>query len=95
MCDKCHNIPKANEWQQAEIKPGLDIFHVGKRVYPYHHWEPIYIGTNEEPWYDERLTWEGRADKMLQGFKLCLLDYEFHILDNAFLIHRLDKSVNL
>ena len=60
-----------------------------KRVHPYHHWEPIYIGTNEEPWYDERLTWEGRADKMDQGFRLCLLDYEFYILDNAFLIHRL------
>ena len=89
VCPQCHNIPLAGEWQRAEIKPGMDIFHVGKRVYPHHHWEPIYIGTNEEPWYDERLTWEGRADKMAQGFKLCLLDYEFHILDNAFLIHRL------
>ena len=60
-----------------------------QRVYPHNHWEPIYIGTNEEPWYDERLTWEGRADKMDQGFKLCLLNYEFYILDNAFLLHRL------
>lgn len=25
---------------------------------------------------------------MAQGYKLCLLNYEFHILDNAFLIHR-------
>ena len=25
---------------------------------------------------------------MAQGFKLCLLNYEFHILDNAFLIHK-------
>ena len=88
LCPYCHNIPQATEWQQAEIKPGMNIFHVGKRVYPHHHWEPIYIGTNEEPWYDERLTWEGRADKMAQGFKLCLLDYEFYILDNAFLVHR-------
>ena len=88
VCPTCHNIPRAAEWQQAEIKPGMNIFHVGKRVHPHQHWEPIYIGTNKEPWYDERLTWEGRADKMAQGFKLCLLDYEFHILDNAFLIHR-------
>lgn len=29
-------------------------------------WEPIYIGTNEEPLYDERLTWEGKRDKMSQ-----------------------------
>ena len=38
----------------------------GKREKPYHRWEPIYIGTNEEPTYDERLTWEGRSDKMVQ-----------------------------
>ncbi|CAG7785919.1 unnamed protein product, partial [Allacma fusca] len=25
---------------------------------------------------------------MTQGFVLCVLDYEFHILDNAFLVHR-------
>ena len=88
VCPTCHNIPRAKEWQQTEVKPGLDIFHVSKRVYPHHHWEPFFIGTNEEPWYDERLSWEGRADKMEQAFQLCLLDYEFHILDNAFLIHR-------
>ncbi len=23
-----------------------------------------------------------------QGYKMCVLDYEFHILDNAFLLHR-------
>ena len=45
-------------------------------------------GTNAEPWYDERLSWEGRSDKMDQALKLCLLDYDFFILDNAFLIHR-------
>ena len=76
------------EWPKAKIKPGMNIFYVGKRVHPYQHWEPIYIGTNQEPLYDERLSWEGRSDKMAQGFKLCLLNYEFHILDNAFLIHK-------
>ena len=88
VCPHCHTIPKALEWPEAEIKPGLNIFYVGKRIKPFQHWEPIYIGTNQEPGYDERLTWEGRSDKMAQGFKLCLLNYEFHILDNAFLIHR-------
>jgi hypothetical protein len=29
-------------------------------------WEPIFIGTNLDPFYDERLTWEGRRDKMTQ-----------------------------
>ena len=79
----------------------------------------------QEPIYDERLTWEGRSDKMVQVFikkyklqpwnmthiqilsawrfsktslsigvnsfqsyKMCSLGYDYHILDNAFLIHR-------
>ncbi len=90
----------------------LNVFHVAKRTPPYSHWEPIYIGTNKDPLYDERLSWEGRSDKMtqvgnnflnllwdlilfwfvsinsFQGYQLCVLDYEFMILDNAFLIHR-------
>ena len=88
VCPQCHKIPKDLEWPKAELKPDMNIFYIGKRIHPYQHWEPIYIGTNEEPLYDERLTWEGRSDKMAQGYKLCLLNYEFHILDNAFLIHR-------
>ena len=42
------------------------MFHVGKRYKPHHHWEPFFIGTDAEPGYDERLTWEGRGDKMTQ-----------------------------
>ena len=37
-----------------------------KREVPFHRWEPIYIGTNAEPFYDERLSWEGKQDKMTQ-----------------------------
>jgi len=88
VCPQCHKIPKATEWPEHPVSPGMNVFYVGKRIQPFQHWEPIYIGTNQEPLYDERLTWEGRSDKMAQGFKLCLLNYEFHILDNAFLIHK-------
>ena len=41
-----------------------------------------------DPHYDERLSWEGKSDKMTQGYALCVLDYEFQILDNAFLVHK-------
>ena len=44
----------------------MHVFHVGKRNPPYQHWEPIYIGTHQDPLYDERLSWEGRSDKMTQ-----------------------------
>ena len=30
VCSRCHAIPNAEGWQQAEIKPGMEIFHVGK-----------------------------------------------------------------
>lgn len=44
----------------------LSVFHIGKRTGYFVHWEPIYIGTNAEPHYDERLSWEGKSDKMTQ-----------------------------
>jgi len=88
VCSQCHKIPHSKEWLESKPSEGMNILYTGKRIKPYQHWEPIYIGTNEEPLYDERLSWEGRSDKMVQGFKLCALNYDFHILDNAFLIHR-------
>lgn len=58
-----------------------------RREYPYHRWEPIYIGTNNEPFYNEMLTWEGQQDKMTQMGEMCLMSYRFVILDGAFLVH--------
>jgi len=88
ICAYCHTVPNFKKWTTDKIKPGMSVMHVGKRVRPFHHWEPIYIGTNSEPVYDERLSWEGRYDKMTQGYTMCLMEYDFNILDNAFLIHR-------
>jgi len=88
VCSQCHAIPKAQEWVTDPISDEMHVFHVGKRNPPYQHWEPIYIGTHQDPLYDERLSWEGRSDKMTQGYQLCVLDYDFMILNNAFLIHR-------
>ncbi|XP_050308607.1 beta-1,4-glucuronyltransferase 1-like isoform X2 [Anthonomus grandis grandis] len=88
LCPGCHNIPKAKEWQLAPETQGLHIFHVGKRNGRFIHWEPIFIGTHNDPLYDERLSWEGKSDKMTQGYALCVLNYDFMILDNAFLVHK-------
>lgn len=66
VCPGCHNIPKSKEWQEAAETEGLNVFHVGKRAGTFVHWEPIFIGTNNDPLYDERLSWEGRSDKMPQ-----------------------------
>lgn len=88
LCSFCHNVPKGKEWQEASETTDLHVFHTGKRTGSFAHWEPIYIGTNNEPMYEERLSWEGKSDKMTQGYALCVLDYDFLILDNAFLVHR-------
>ena len=52
----------------ANVTDGLHVFHIAKRHKPYQRWEPIYIGTQDDPLYDERLTWEGKSDKMTQVF---------------------------
>ncbi|KAI9563367.1 hypothetical protein GHT06_010828 [Daphnia sinensis] len=88
VCSYCHSVPKSKEWLVANVTDGLHVFHIAKRHKPYQRWEPIYIGTQDDPLYDERLTWEGKSDKMTQGYALCVLDYDFMILDNAFLVHR-------
>uniref|UniRef100_A0A1B6C5R0 N-acetyllactosaminide beta-1,3-N-acetylglucosaminyltransferase n=1 Tax=Clastoptera arizonana TaxID=38151 RepID=A0A1B6C5R0_9HEMI len=88
VCPGCHNVPKSKEWQNAKPSEGLRVFHIGKRTGLFVHWEPIFIGTHSDPLYDERLSWEGKSDKMTQGYILCVLDYEFQILDNAFLVHK-------
>ncbi|EFA05581.1 beta-1,4-glucuronyltransferase 1 [Tribolium castaneum] len=88
ICAQCHDIPKALKWQKTAETPGLRVFYSAKRKGEYVHWEPFYITTHQEPLYDERFTWEGQKDKLVQGFVLCILDYDFMILDNAFLVHK-------
>ncbi|KAK5646122.1 hypothetical protein RI129_004586 [Pyrocoelia pectoralis] len=88
ICSECHTIPQFDEWQKMKETDTLQVFTMGKRTGKYYHWEPIYIGSNEEPLYDERLSWEGMKDKVVQGYELCLRNYTFLILDNAFLVHK-------
>ncbi|VVC30626.1 Hypothetical protein CINCED_3A011468 [Cinara cedri] len=66
VCPDCHTVPKFKEWAGAKPKPGIRVFHTGKRTGYHLHWEPIFIGTHNDPLYDERLSWEGKMDKMTQ-----------------------------
>ncbi|XP_037799563.1 beta-1,4-glucuronyltransferase 1-like, partial [Penaeus monodon] len=88
VCPQCHKVPGMREWADSNATESVNVVMVAKRHPPFHHWEPIYVGTHLEPLYDERLSWEGRSDKMTQMYVMCVLDYEFHVLDNAFLVHR-------
>ena len=53
------------------------MFTASKRKGLYSHWEPIYVGTHQEPLYDERLSWEGRSDKMTQVNGFYFFIYEW------------------
>lgn len=88
VCPNCHNIPQRDQWMAEPEKEQMDVFHIGKRQGKFIHWEPIYIGTHLDPYYDDRLSWEGKQDKMTQGYVLCVKNYDFMILNNAFLIHK-------
>ncbi|XP_022821529.1 beta-1,4-glucuronyltransferase 1-like [Spodoptera litura] len=88
VCPTCHNIPRGNEWMAKPETPLMEVFYVGKREKKYSHWEPIFIGTHADAYYDDRLSWEGKKDKMTQAYIFCAKDYEFMILSNAFLVHK-------
>eukprot|EP00095_Tigriopus_kingsejongensis_P011300 maker-scaffold14_size734282-snap-gene-3.18 protein:Tk11300 transcript:maker-scaffold14_size734282-snap-gene-3.18-mRNA-1 annotation:"n-acetyllactosaminide beta- -n-acetylglucosaminyltransferase-like" len=94
FCKHCQKFPGLDEWVLKVRKPKkptdgpISIFQVSERQPPFDRWEPIYIGTQDDPLYDERLSWEGFQDKMSQMVELCLHNYKFVILDNAFLVHK-------
>ncbi|XP_058058639.1 beta-1,4-glucuronyltransferase 1-like [Anopheles bellator] len=89
ICSNCHTVPDYEKWLGV-LKDDytMDILTTAKREYEFGYWEPIYVGTNRDPEYDERLSWEGKADKMTQGYIMCVMGYDFHVLDNGFLVHR-------
>ncbi|KNC24560.1 hypothetical protein FF38_00067 [Lucilia cuprina] len=87
ICLNCHLIPKHKEWLEANYSETLEVFTVGKRYDKFKYWEPFYISDNNEPIFDERVTWEGKSDKRIQNYAMCLMDYEYHVLHPAFLVH--------
>ncbi len=63
LCISCHKVPGIKDWIAANLTKGLNIFGTAKKA---GMWEPFYVGTNAEPYFDERLTWEGRCNKLTQ-----------------------------
>ena len=87
VCANCHVVPQQKEWLKANDSDELSVFSVGKRYDKFKSWEPFYISDNKEPIFDERVTWEGQSNKRIQNYAMCLLDYEYHVLHPAFLVH--------
>uniref|UniRef100_A0A2P2I064 Beta-1,4-glucuronyltransferase 1-like n=1 Tax=Hirondellea gigas TaxID=1518452 RepID=A0A2P2I064_9CRUS len=88
VCPHCQRFPGLREWINKPGIPGqIHALSWSYRNVPYHRWEPIFVCSMQEPYYEERLSWEGLQDKMTQMHELCLRGYQFHLLDRAFLVH--------
>ncbi|XP_041673636.1 LOW QUALITY PROTEIN: beta-1,4-glucuronyltransferase 1 [Drosophila eugracilis] len=89
LCRTCHMIPGQEEWlnRTSSAKDQLHVFSQTQRKKKFRAWEPFYVSDNTEPLFDERVTWEGQSNKRIQNFAMCLLGYEYHVLDPAFLVH--------
>lgn len=75
VCDACQNYPDRYTWikEIPNNASAMNVFRTTKRLRDKSQWEPLYIGTNAEPFYDERLTWDGKRDKMSQVRSLYFL----------------------
>lgn len=63
----------------------LSVLRTTKRFY---NWEPMFIAPRTLPYFDERNFYEIKADRMTHATVMCLLDYNYAILDSVFLVHR-------
>ncbi|EDV57896.1 beta-1,4-glucuronyltransferase 1 [Drosophila erecta] len=89
LCPTCHTIPGQAEWlnRTSRADDQLHVFSKTLRKWKFRAWEPFYVSDNTEPLFDERVTWEGQSNKRIQNYAMCLLDYEYHVLSPAFLVH--------
>ncbi|XP_026483257.1 beta-1,4-glucuronyltransferase 1-like [Vanessa tameamea] len=87
VCAHCQRFPGLQSWLIRPSPSVIEPMLIARREYPYHRWEPLYFGTQNEPWYSEELSWEGRQDKMTQMLEMCLQEYRMVVLDGAFLCH--------
>ncbi|XP_033211638.1 beta-1,4-glucuronyltransferase 1-like isoform X2 [Belonocnema kinseyi] len=87
VCPHCQRFPGLTRWILRPDSGRISPLIVTRREFPNHRWEPVFIGTREDPLYTEDMTWEGRQDKMAQMFQMCLLNYRLIVLDGAFLVH--------
>ncbi|XP_063231878.1 beta-1,4-glucuronyltransferase 1-like isoform X2 [Bacillus rossius redtenbacheri] len=66
VCLHCQRFPGLQRWLHRRPRPLVQPLLVVRREFPYHRWEPVFIGTGREPLYSEELSWEGQQDKMTQ-----------------------------
>lgn len=89
ICAKCHGVPMADAWiNDTSPEDQMRVLTTATRTGDHVKWEPFFVGTHEDPLFDERLPWEGKFDKMPQNFIMCLLGYQYNLLTSAFIVHK-------
>ncbi|KAL7050232.1 hypothetical protein ACKWTF_003999 [Chironomus riparius] len=94
ICLECHMIPGVELWLNDTDYTSMKVITTAKRQGPFFHWEPFYVGTNNDPLFDDRITYERSSDKMSQAYTMCVMDYNFNVLSNAFLVHKNGVKTN-
>uniref|UniRef100_A0A1I8P7J6 Uncharacterized protein n=1 Tax=Stomoxys calcitrans TaxID=35570 RepID=A0A1I8P7J6_STOCA len=80
-------LPEQHKWVQAHTPQKLEVLMSRKRYGHYAYWEPFFVSNNREPIYDERLALETGASRRALHYAMCVLDYNYHVLHPAFLVH--------
>ncbi|XP_025837228.1 beta-1,4-glucuronyltransferase 1-like isoform X1 [Agrilus planipennis] len=82
VCGKCHNFPHFESWLSIDSEE-MEITESVTRTKTFVAWEPFFIGTNHDPWYDERVSWEGMRDKRIQLKNLKTTCFEVILLGSV------------
>lgn len=84
VCQKCQWPTDYKRWRELESDGHLSIGYTVQRVDP---WEPFYIAKTSLPLYDERFKQYG-FNRISQVCEMHVAGFTFHVLDNAFLLHK-------
>lgn len=90
LCWKCQKYTDYETWQREPQGSKLAVmFEVLWRD----PWEPFYISRNSAPYYDERFRQYG-FNRISQVCEMHIAGYKFSVLNNAFVIHKGQKSAD-
>lgn len=84
VCQKCQRPTNYDRWRALGKGGALRIGYSVQREDP---WEPFYIARTSVPLYDERFKQYG-FNRISQICEMYVAGFSFHVLDNAFLVHK-------
>lgn len=91
VCQKCQAPTNYDRWRELRFKREDAIsdkqISIGFSVEYKDPWEPFYIAKTSLPLYDERFKQYG-FNRISQVCEMHVAGFTFHVLDNAFLLHK-------